>query len=190
LKPRSAAGVETSCFAARRGELERRLATLADRDWFRRHGVLIQELVPPLGYDLRVIVAGDRVVGAERREAAPGQWSTNEILGGRVMHAQPSNEEGALAIEAARAIGVDLLGVDPLPLPDGGYVVGEVNGAIDFDARDSLLGRNVYTDVADALVLGQADRPRVQRWAVDRHAERAPAMIGASTCSSEGSPIS
>jgi ribosomal protein S6--L-glutamate ligase len=142
------------------GELEQCLATLADRGWFRRHGVLIQELVPPLIYDLRVIVAGDRVVGAERREAAPGEWRTNEILGGRVMHAQPSDEECALAIDTARAIGVDLLGVDLLPLPDGRYVVGEVNGAVDFDARDSLRGRTVYADVADALALRKAARPR------------------------------
>jgi len=67
-----------------------------------------------------MIVAGNRVVGAERREAAPGEWRTNEILGSRGVDAQPSEEEGALAIDAARAIGADLLGVDLLPLPVGG----------------------------------------------------------------------
>ena len=65
------------------GELEQYLARIRDRSWFHRYGVLIQELVPPLSYDLRVIIAGKRVVGAERREAAPGEWRINEILGGR-----------------------------------------------------------------------------------------------------------
>jgi ATP-grasp domain len=51
-------------------ELERCLKTIRDRSWFRRHGVLIQEFVPPVGYDLRVIVAGER--GA-RRPSATGR---------------------------------------------------------------------------------------------------------------------
>ena len=117
-------------------ELERCLAAIRDRSWFRRHGVLIQELVPPLGYDLRVIVAGERVVGAVRRVAAPGEWRTNEALGGRSVQAQPSEEDGALAVSAARAVGADLLGVDLLPVPHGGYVVLQVNAAVDFDTKN------------------------------------------------------
>lgn len=159
LKPRFGSWGRDVMLCRNAGELERCLARIGERSWFRRHGVLIQDVVPPLGYDLRVIVAGGRVVGAERREAAPGEWRTNEALGGRAVHAQPSEEEGALAIDAARAIGGDLLGVDLLPLPDTGYVVIEVNSAVDFGAEDSLPGRSVYVDAADALALGRANRP-------------------------------
>jgi RimK family alpha-L-glutamate ligase len=144
-------------------DLERCLVMIGQESWFGRHGVLVQELVPPRGYDLRVIVAGDRVVGAERREAAPGEWRTNEALGGRTLPAHPSEREGALAIAAARAIGADFVGVDLLPLPDSGYIVIEVNSALDFnDVDDSLPGRNVYADIADALGLSGADRAAAQ----------------------------
>jgi len=177
LKPRFGSWGQDVMLCRDAGELERCLARIRDRSWFRRHGVLIQELVPPVGYDLRVIVAGERIVGAERREAAPGEWRTNEALGGRAIPALPSEEEGALAIDAARAIGGDLLGVDLLPLPDTGYVVIEVNSAVDFDAEDSLPGRSVYADAADALALRRADRSAAgsscRRSGADEHAQTA-----------------
>src|SRR5262245_27542404 len=58
------------------------LATLEGRHWFERQGVLVQELVPPRGYDLRVIVAGCRVAGAIERVAPPNEWRTNVAMGG------------------------------------------------------------------------------------------------------------
>ena len=158
LKPRFGSWGEDVMVCRHAREVEACLATIRERDWFRRHGVLVQELVPPLGYDLRVVVAGDRVVGAGRREAAPGEWRTNVALGGRFITTSPPQAAGALAIDAARAIGADLVGVDILPDPGHGYVVIEVNGAVDFnEVEESLAGRSIYADIAEALVLGQTD---------------------------------
>jgi len=157
LKPRFGSWGRDVMLCRDADERERCLASIHERSWFRRHGVLAQEFVPPLGYDLRVIVAGDRVVGAERRNAARGEWRTNEALGGWAAHAQPSEGQSALAIEAAHAIGADLLAVDLLPVADDGYIVIEVNGAVDFDAEESLPGRDVYADAADALALRETD---------------------------------
>jgi hypothetical protein len=128
------------------------------------YGVLVQELVLPSGCDLRVIVAGDRVVGSEQREASPGEWRTNEALGGRALPAHPTEPEAALAIAAARAIGADFVGVDLPPLSDSAYIFIEVNSALDFNhVDDSLPGRNVYADIADALGLSGADRAPLKR---------------------------
>jgi len=157
LKPRFGSWGRDVMLCRDADELERCLARVRERSWFRRDGVLVQEFVPPQGYDLRVIVAGDRVVGAERRIAAAGEWRTNEALGARAAQAQPSERQSALAIEAAHAIGADLLGVDLLPLAGDGCVVIEVNGAVDFDAEESLPGRNVYIDAAEALALRETD---------------------------------
>lgn len=107
------------------------LSTLRARPWFAQHGVLAQELVTPLGHDLRVLVAGGVVVGAVRRVAAPGEWRTNVALGAVRQKAVPPPAAAALALAAADAVGGDLVGVDLLPIADG-WTVLEVNGAVDF----------------------------------------------------------
>ena len=114
-----------------REELEDALSRAARTSWFHEHGALAQELVPPAGWDLRLVVAGGRVVGAARRVATGGEWRTNAALGARVEPVEPPALARTLAIAAARAIRGDLVGVDLLPTRSG-YVVLEVNGAVEF----------------------------------------------------------
>ena len=156
LKPRFGSWGQDVMLCRDRAELKECLATIAQRSWFHHQGVLIQELIAPLGYDTRVVVAAGRVVGAGRREAASGEWRTNVALGGRFVPTPPSEEEQVLAIAAARAIGAELVGVDLLPRPGREPVVIEVNGAVDFcEEEESLAGRSVVADTAAALALGQ-----------------------------------
>lgn len=133
-------------------ELRRRLREVRTRSWFRRHGALLQELVAPRGYDLRVIVARGTVVGATERVAAAGEWRTNISLGGSRRPSVPSATACALAEAAAAALGGDLVGVDLLPVDDG-YVIVELNAAVEFDDAYSLPGADVYADAAEALGL-------------------------------------
>ena len=135
-------------------DLERATEVIRDRPWFRSGGALLQELVPPVGYDLRVVVAGGKVVGATERVARAGEWRTNTALGGTRRHAHPSEEACALGVRAAEAIGADLVGVDLLPVPDG-YVVLELNGAVEFDNAYDLDEHDVYEAAAVALGLLQ-----------------------------------
>ena len=141
-------------------ELRRALEEVRSRPWFERRGALVQELVPPTGYDLRVVVAGGTVVGAVSRIAAPGEWRTNVSLGGSRRRVRPAAAACALGIAAAAAIGADLVGVDLLPAGDG-YTVVELNGAVDFDDLYSLAGHDVRREAAVALGLlpGCAERP-------------------------------
>jgi RimK family alpha-L-glutamate ligase len=122
--------------------LQAHLRELREEPWYRRHGALLQELVEPLGYDLRVLVAGGSVVGAIRRVAADGEWRTNIALGGHRERAVPPPEACALALQAAEAADIDLVGVDLLPTADGWTVV-ELNGAVDFTS-DYSLDRDVF----------------------------------------------
>jgi RimK family alpha-L-glutamate ligase len=132
-------------------EYRRCLERLCDRTWFRAHGVLVQELVPPQGHDLRVLVAGGTVVGAVGRDAAPGEWRTNVALGARRRPEAPGARACTLAVGAAAAVGGALVGIDLLPLDGGDYVVLEVNAAVDFTPEYSLPGGNVFDDVAAVL---------------------------------------
>ncbi len=133
-------------------ELAELLMEIGERPWFRRHGALLQELVQPHGYDLRVVVAGGTTVGAVQRVAAPGEWRTNVSLGGSRRPCVPSAPARALAEAAAAAVGADLVGVDLLPTDDA-YVIIELNAAVEFDATYSQPGSDAYTDTAAALGL-------------------------------------
>lgn len=128
------------------------LTELRERPWFARLGVLAQELVPPQGHDLRLLIAANRVVGVAGRVAAPGEWRTNISLGGQRVATVPPLEACRLGVRAAAAIGTDLVGVDLLPLDDG-FTVIELNGAADFNGQYSLPSRNVFRDAAEALGL-------------------------------------
>ena len=133
-------------------DCRRTLAELSGRTWFRTDGVLVQELLPLLGFDLRLIVAGGRVVGAIERVAAPGEWRTNISLGGtrRVVPSVPPEAAG-LAAAATAAVGLDLAGVDLLPTGQG-WVVLEVNGAAEFTEEYGLDGESPFAAAMRALV--------------------------------------
>lgn len=133
------------------GELEHALVRLQRKPWFREHGALAQELVEPRGWDLRLVVAGGRVVGAACRIARSGEWRTNAALGAQVEPVDPPPIACALALAAARAVRADLVGVDLLPTPNGGFVVLELNGAVDFRPAYAP-GRDVYFDAVAALL--------------------------------------
>jgi RimK family alpha-L-glutamate ligase len=129
-------------------ELDAALGALADRPWAAQ-GALVQDLVPPRGYDLRLVVAGDTVVGGIRRRAAPGEWRTNVSLGARRERVVPPPDACALALAAAQAADADLVGVDLLPAA-GGWVVLELNAAVDF-TRAYARARDVFAVAAAAL---------------------------------------
>lgn len=133
------------------------LGGLRKHAWFRRQGALIQELVPPAGHDLRLLVAGAgswaRCGGSPSRE-----WRTNVALGAvrRPVHPQPADCD--LAVAAAAAAGADLAGVDLIPRPGGSLAVLEVNGAPEFTAAYSLDGRDVFEAVLSLLLPEPAGR--------------------------------
>jgi RimK family alpha-L-glutamate ligase len=153
LKPRFGSWGRDVWLCESRGQLKRCLRRLRDRSWFRRQGILVQALVPPTGFDVRVLVARGQVVGAIERVAAAGEWRTNIALGGSRRPAMPTPEACVLATYAAAAVAGDLVGVDLLPLPNGDHVVLEVNGAVEFTTDYSLAARDVFEEVAKAVAL-------------------------------------
>jgi RimK family alpha-L-glutamate ligase len=151
LKPRFGSWGRDVVLCRDREELIRTVEGFAFRPWFRETGGLLQDLVPPVGHDLRIVVAGGRVIGAARRDAAPGEWRTNVALGGRSSPVDPPPEACGLALAAAAAIGADLLGVDLIPGRPGCWWIIELNGAVDFK---HWYGPDVFGESIDSL-LGQ-----------------------------------
>jgi [lysine-biosynthesis-protein LysW]--L-2-aminoadipate ligase len=150
LKPRFGSWGRDVLRCADKNDYDTALRTLAARPWFQHTGAVAQELVPPLGHDLRVIVAGGEVIGAVKRVAAPGEWRTNVALGATRQPTVAPLPACALALAAAAALGGDLVGVDLLPLGAGSFVVLEVNGAVDF-AEIYAPGEDVFASAMRAL---------------------------------------
>jgi [lysine-biosynthesis-protein LysW]--L-2-aminoadipate ligase len=132
------------------GQLQEHLAAIRGKLWFISTGAIVQELVPPVGYDVRVLVACGQVLGAVRRVAAEGEWRTNIALGARRVPTEPPPGTAELALAAAEALGADLVGVDLLPDGDG-WTILEVNGAVDF-AAEYRPDDNIFAAVVDALI--------------------------------------
>ena len=138
--------------------LGRHVRELEQRLWFRAHGAIVQELVPPQGHDLRIVVAAGTVVGAISRVTRLGEWRTNIALGASRVAVDPPELACTLALQAAAAAGAELLGVDLLPDGAGGFTILELNGAVEFTAEYAL-DRDPFAAAA---------------WELARHALRCP----------------
>ena len=148
------------------------LARLPCEPWYQAHGALVQELVPTLGFDLRIVVAHDHVIGAISRVAAPGEWRTNVALGAERRAATPPPDACALALAAARATGAALVGA-LLPDGRGRWTVAEINGAVEFTGEYALRpGADPFAEAAFRLA-GAAICARVRE-----PADAVPALRG------------
>lgn len=99
--------------------------------------------------DVRVYVVDGAVVGAMRRYAPDGDWRTNVALGGDVEGV--TDELGAeprrIATEATAVLGLDLAGVDLMPV-DGDWYVLEVNATAGFKGLFEATGVSVAPYIA------------------------------------------
>jgi ribosomal protein S6--L-glutamate ligase len=131
-------------------ELNRLERELAGRPWLARGGAIAQELVPPIGFDLRVLVAHGVVVGAVRRRAKAGEWRTNVSCGAQRIAETVEPRAARMALQAVGMTCLELAVADVMPLPGGGFCVLEVNAAPDFGLEYSS-DENVFRAVIGRL---------------------------------------
>lgn len=135
-------------------------ATL-DTLWGLGQDILIQEFVAESrGRDVRALVVDGEVVAAMRRQARPGEWRSNIHRGGVGEPVRLEPEYADAAVGAARAIGLDVAGVDLLEGAEGPRVM-EINASPGFEGLERATG----VDVAGRIV----------RLAEERAAATAPA---------------
>lgn len=110
----------------------------------------LQEFRPHDGWDIRILVVGERCFSM-RRVAAPGEWRTNLAVGGRAEAWNPPAKWLETARLAAAALGTTIAGVDLLPAPDGSPIVLEVNAVPGWRGLEVALGADVTGAVLDHL---------------------------------------
>jgi len=91
--------------------------------------ILVQEFIKEAGgTDIRAFVIGGKVVAAMKRTGAEGEFRSNLHRGGSAQVIKISPEERSTAIRAAKAMGLNVCGVDMLR-SNHGPVVMEVNSS-------------------------------------------------------------
>lgn len=125
---------------------------------------LVQEFVKEAGgADIRCFVIGDRVVASMIRRAKEGEFRSNIHRGGTANFVKTSRLERKTAIAAARAMGLQVAGVDILRSSSGPLVL-EVNSSPGLEGIERATGK----DIAGLII--QHIEKRMDR----REARRAP----------------
>jgi len=109
--------------------------------------IILQEFITSsFGKDVRVFVVGGRAVGAMLRQGKEGDFKANFSGGGSVEKFELTPEIEWLAVESARAVGLDIAGVDIL-FDKSGYKICEVNGSPYFEGFEQATGINIPQEI-------------------------------------------
>ena len=117
----------------------------------REGAVYLQSFVPNPGRDARLFVVGARVEGAIQRTAPRGEWIANVARGGTALPLAVDAGLAALAVAAARALGLDWAGVDVVVGPGGPSVI-EVNGNPSWAAVHEVTGKDMAEPIAEHVL--------------------------------------
>ena len=113
-------------------------------------GLLVQRFVPPEGRrDVRGLVIGDRVAAALALRPGPGDFRANfrRSRGAEAVRPEPGLADALLG--AARAVGLEIAGVDAVVDARGDVRVLEVNYAPGFEGMEEVTGRDVAGEIVD-----------------------------------------
>jgi len=110
--------------------------------------ILVQEYVEEAhGEDIRCIVIGDKVVASMMRQGREGDFRSNLHRGGSAKSIRITPQERSTAIGAAKAMGLNVCGVDMLRSNDGPVVM-EVNSSPGLEGVETATG----VDVAGKII--------------------------------------
>ncbi len=110
---------------------------------------LVQEYIQEAkGTDIRCFVVGDRIVAGMQRTAKEGDFRSNLHRGGTASKVKLTPEERALAIKAAKVMGLHISGVDIIR-SDRGPLVLEVNSSPGLQGIERVTGKDVAGMIID-----------------------------------------
>lgn len=121
--------------------------------------ILLQEFIKEsAGTDIRAFVVGGRVVASMKRQSLDDDFRSNLHKGGEGKSVKLTEEERKMAVKAARAMGLNVAGVD-LMRSDRGPLVLEVNASPGFGI-EKITGRDVATPIIEYLEQNAKRRPK------------------------------
>ena len=113
--------------------------------------ILVQEFIKEAGgTDIRTLVVGGKIVAAMQRTGAEGEFRSNLHRGGSAQTIKISPEERSTAIRSAKAMGLNVCGVDLLRA-NHGPVVMEVNSSPGLEGVEKATGIDVAGRIIELL---------------------------------------
>ncbi len=105
--------------------------------------ILVQEFIKEsAGSDIRCFVIGDRVIASMKRQAGEGEFRSNLHRGGSASLVRITPSERKTAVAAAKAMGLNVAGVDLLRSSRGPLVM-EVNSSPGLEGIETATNKNI-----------------------------------------------
>jgi len=121
--------------------------------------VLLQEFVKEsAGTDIRAFVVGSRVIASMQRQSLDDDFRSNLHKGGEGVAIKLTEEERKTAIKAAKAMGLNVAGVDMMRSERGPLVL-EVNASPGFGV-EKVTSRNVAAPIIEYVEMNAKRRNR------------------------------
>ena len=129
--------------------------------------ILIQEYIAEAGgADIRCFVIGDKVVAAMKRQAKPGEFRSNLHRGGSASLVKITPEERAMAVRAAKIMGLSVAGVDLIRSHRGPLIM-EVNSSPGLEGIEEASGKDIagmiYSHIEKHWAEGKANSKTVNK---------------------------
>ncbi len=99
-------------------------------------------LVQEFSKDIRCFVIDGKVVGSIQRQAAAGDFHANLHLGGTASPVKITPEERKIAINATKAMGLKVAGVDIIRSNDGPKVL-EINSSPGLEGIEDITDKDI-----------------------------------------------
>jgi ribosomal protein S6--L-glutamate ligase len=109
--------------------------------------IIVQEFIKEAkGADIRAFIVNGKVVGAMKRQGAEGEFRSNLHRGGKASVIKLSKEEKHAALGAAKALGLDIAGVDMLQSARGPLIL-EVNSSPGLEGIEQATGVDIAGEI-------------------------------------------
>lgn len=113
--------------------------------------ILVQEFIKEArGSDIRCFVVGDQVVASMMRTAKAGEFRSNLHRGGTAKIIEITAEEEKAALDATKALGLNLAGVDMLRSARGPLIM-EVNSSPGLNGIETATGKDIAGMIIEYL---------------------------------------
>ncbi len=113
--------------------------------------ILVQEFIREAGgSDIRCFVVGGKVIAAMKRQGADGEFRSNLHRGGKASAIKITPEERSTAVRSAKAMGLNVAGVDLLRSNHGPLVM-EVNSSPGLEGIENATSKDVAGEIIEFI---------------------------------------